>query len=145
VVSFSDFLRICPEIPSWPGLNVLGAALNKEINSEDKFMNKMKTVVAILLSLMVVFSFSPAMAASKDDKQQVATEEPMPAVSAKVNINTADVDELTKIPGIGPKTAEAIVAYRKDKGQFKKVEDLVEVKGIGEKKLEKIRPYVQNI
>ena len=108
-------------------------------------MNRMTTVVAILLSLMVVFSFSPAMAAGNDDKQQVAAEVSKPAVSAKVNINTADVDELTTIPGIGPKTAEAIVAYRKDKGQFKKVDDLIEVKGIGEKKLEKIRPYVQNI
>jgi len=108
-------------------------------------MNKMKTVVAILLSLMVIFSFSPVMAAGKDDKQQVTAEESTPAVSAKVNINTADVDELTKIPGIGPKTAEAIVAYRKDKGQFKNVDELVEVKGIGTKKLENIRPYIQNI
>lgn len=108
-------------------------------------MNKMKTVVAILLSFMVICSFSPVMAAGNDDKQQVATEESKPAVSAKVNINTAGVDELTKIPGIGPKTAEAIVAYRKDKGQFKKVDDLVEVKGIGAKKLENIRPYIQSI
>ncbi|MBM9529663.1 helix-hairpin-helix domain-containing protein [Desulfoprunum benzoelyticum] len=94
---------------------------------------------------MVVFSFSPAMAAGNDDRQQVATEEAKPEVSAKININTADVEALTTIPGIGPKTAEAIVAYRNDKGQFKKVDDLIEVKGIGEKKLEQIRPYVQNI
>jgi len=108
-------------------------------------MNKMTTVVAMLLSLMVVFSFSPAMAASKDNKQQVAMEESKAEVSAKVNINTADVEELTTIPGIGPKTAEAIVAYRNENGQFKKVDDLIEVKGIGEKKLEQIRSYVQNI
>jgi competence protein ComEA len=108
-------------------------------------MNKMTTVVAMLLSLMVVFSFSPAMAASKDNKQQVAMEESKAQVSAKVNINTADVEELATIPGIGPKTAEAIVAYRNDNGQFKKVDDLIDVKGIGEKKLEQIRPYVQNI
>lgn len=108
-------------------------------------MNRMMTVVAMLLSLMVVFSFSPAMAASKDNKQQVATEESKAEVSAKVNINTADVEELTTIPGIGPKTAEAIVAYRNDNGQFKKVDDLIEVKGIGAKKLEQIRSYVQNI
>ena len=108
-------------------------------------MNKMTRVVALLLSLMVVFTFSPVMAASKDDKQQVTTEDTKPAVSTKININTADVDELTRIPGIGPKTAEAIVAYRKDNGEFKKIDDLVEVKGIGAKKLENIRPYIQNI
>ena len=109
-------------------------------------MNKMMRIVAILLSLMVVFTFSPAMAAAgKDDKQQVTTEDTKPMVAAKININTADVAELTTIPGIGPKTAEAIVAYRKDKGEFKKIDDLVEVKGIGPKKLENIRPYLQNI
>jgi competence ComEA-like helix-hairpin-helix protein len=63
----------------------------------------------------------------------------------KVDVNTADVEELTRIPGIGPKTAEAIVAYRKDVGPFKTVEDLIEVKGIGPKKLETIRPFLANI
>ena len=59
---------------------------------------------------------------------------------AKVNINTANVDELATLPGIGPAKAEAIVKYRKDHGKFKKVEDLKEVKGIGDKIIEKIKP-----
>ncbi len=49
-----------------------------------------------------------------------------------VNINTADVQELTKLKGIGEKKAEAIVAWRKANGDFKTVEQLLEVKGIGE-------------
>jgi len=49
-----------------------------------------------------------------------------------ININTADVQELTKLKGIGEKKAEAIVAWRKENGDFKTVDQLLEVKGIGE-------------
>lgn len=110
-------------------------------------MNRTTGIVALLLSLIVAFSIAPAMAATRADKEPVAVEETKKEVnaSAKINVNTADVAELTGIPGIGPKTAEAIVAYRKDNGQFKNLDDLVEVKGIGPKKLEKIRPFLQNI
>lgn len=55
-----------------------------------------------------------------------------------VNINTASVEELSTLPGIGQGTAEKIVNYRKDH-QFKKTTDLMDVKGIGEKKFEKIK------
>lgn len=53
-----------------------------------------------------------------------------------VNINTADVQALTKLKGIGPKKAEAIVAWRSANGNFKTLDQLLEVKGIGPKILE---------
>jgi len=59
-----------------------------------------------------------------------------------ININTATADELTALPNVGPKTAEAIVAYRAEHGPFAKPEDLMAVKGIGEKTFEKMKPYV---
>ena len=52
----------------------------------------------------------------------------------KVNINTADIKELDSLPGVGPSTAERIIAYRNEKGSFKRPEDLKEVPGIGDKK-----------
>jgi len=55
-----------------------------------------------------------------------------------VNINTASVEELTTLPGIGQGTAEKIIKYRKDH-QFKTTSDLMDVKGIGSKKFEKIK------
>ncbi|MGA9119050.1 MAG: helix-hairpin-helix domain-containing protein [Bacteroidota bacterium] len=58
-----------------------------------------------------------------------------------VNINTAGPDELIRLPGIGPATAQKIVDYRKQNGRFLTVDDLAKVKGIGPKKLEKLRPY----
>lgn len=50
-----------------------------------------------------------------------------------ININTATVADLQKLNGIGEKKAEQIIAYREQKGQFKKIEDLMQVSGIGEK------------
>ena len=62
-----------------------------------------------------------------------------PAPSEKVNINTAGVDELVALPGIGKSYAERIVEYRQKNGPFKKVEDILNVRGIGEKTFERIR------
>ena len=56
-----------------------------------------------------------------------------------VNINTAGVEELMSLPGIGKAYAERIVEYRQKNGPFKKVEDLLNVRGIGEKTFDRIR------
>lgn len=56
-----------------------------------------------------------------------------------VNINTATVEELEKVPGIGPVTAKNIVDYREKNGDFKSIEDLKKVGRIGDKALSKLR------
>lgn len=61
----------------------------------------------------------------------------------KINVNTAQASELTNIPGIGAKKAQAIIDYRNQHGPFRKVADLDKVKGIGAKMLEKMKPYVE--
>jgi competence protein ComEA len=65
-----------------------------------------------------------------------------PAAAERININTAGVDELVALPGIGRAYAERIVEYRAKNGPFKKPEDLLNVRGIGEKTLERIRDRV---
>jgi competence protein ComEA len=60
-----------------------------------------------------------------------------------VNLNTASVEELGTLPGVGPKTAAAILAYRKEHGPFQRVEDLLEIRGIGEKKLTRMRDWIE--
>ncbi len=66
-----------------------------------------------------------------------------PSGQLLVPINTAPASELRKLPGIGPKLAEAIIAYRKQSGPFASVEQLLEVKGIGPAKLRRLRPFVE--
>ena len=61
---------------------------------------------------------------------------------AAVNINTATVDELKSLPGVGPAKAAAIVEYRSQHGSFKSVEELKEVKGIGEGIFNKLKDEV---
>ncbi|MDR2838591.1 MAG: helix-hairpin-helix domain-containing protein [Azonexus sp.] len=58
---------------------------------------------------------------------------------AAVNINTATVDELDAVKGIGPSKAKAIVEYREKHGKFKSVDDLKGVKGFGDKSVAKLR------
>lgn len=58
---------------------------------------------------------------------------------AAVNLNTATVEELDGVKGIGPSKAKAIVDYRSKNGQFKSVDDLKAVKGFGEKSVAKLR------
>ena len=60
----------------------------------------------------------------------------------KVNLNTADVDELMTLPGIGPVIAQRIVDFREEYGPFSAVEELLDVSGIGEKKLEDVKDLV---
>ena len=55
---------------------------------------------------------------------------------AKININTATAEELTKLKGIGPSHAAKIVEYREKNGPFKLPEDVVKVPGIGQKTFE---------
>ncbi|AKI98168.1 hypothetical protein IX53_00175 [Kosmotoga pacifica] len=67
-----------------------------------------------------------------------------PATSGpeKLNVNLADIEELQKLPGIGPVLAERIVSYREERGPFKDPLELRNVKGIGDKTLEKIREMI---
>lgn len=58
--------------------------------------------------------------------------------SACISINTASLDELGQIPGVGPKTAESIFNHREQNGLFQTLEDMMQIKGIGQKKFDKM-------
>lgn len=62
--------------------------------------------------------------------------------STPLDLNTATLEELDTLPGIGPKRAEAIVTYREEHGPFSSIESLTQVPGIGYKVLENIRDQV---
>ncbi len=65
------------------------------------------------------------------------------APAQPLDLNTATAAELDVLPGVGPATAQAIVAHRTEHGRFRSVSDLLSVRGIGPAKLEAIRPLVR--
>ena len=60
----------------------------------------------------------------------------------EVNLNTATLEELTSLPGIGESTAQKIIDYRRQNGKFKAIEDLKNVSGIGESKFDNIKDKI---
>ena len=59
-----------------------------------------------------------------------------------ININIANISELTQLPGLGEKTAAAILEYRQKHGRMKSLDELLNIKGIGKTKLEKIKGLI---
>ena len=62
--------------------------------------------------------------------------------SGVVNINTADSEQLSLLPRVGPTVAQRIVDFRQENGRFQTLEDLMLVRGIGEKTFELIKPHI---
>lgn len=61
---------------------------------------------------------------------------------APINVNTADVELLTELPGVGPSRAQAIIDEREANGEFESAEDLTRVSGIGASTVEALRDQV---
>jgi competence protein ComEA len=62
--------------------------------------------------------------------------------TGKVSLNSALIDELITLPGIGEAKAKLIIEYREQNNGFKDIEEIMNIKGIGEKMFEKIKPYI---
>jgi competence protein ComEA len=84
----------------------------------------------VAIAMACLFCAGPVLAAAK------------PVPTGKVNVNTATAEQLTALPGVGPKLATRIVEHRQKEGAFHSMQDLLNVKGIGEKNLAKIQGYV---
>ena len=68
---------------------------------------------------------------------------PRRPVTFPLDLNSARVEDLRELPGIGEKLAQRLVEYRRSHGGFRSVEDLRKVQGIGEKRMERLRPLVR--
>ena len=79
----------------------------------------------------------PAPAAQRSPGQASAT------AGGVINLNTASLQELTRLPSVGPARAQAILELRQKLGGFKKVEDIMRVKGIGRKTFRKLEPMLR--
>lgn len=95
--------------------------------------------VVVLLAWLDVPELAPA-TVTRSTTVTVAT--PTTTAAFTVSLNSATAEELMKLPGLGEKTAEKIIAYRNSHSGFASVEQLLEVEGIGEKKLAQWAPYL---
>ena len=77
--------------------------------------------------------------------QESATSVSQPAPSDSsdpIDLNQATAAELESLPGVGPRTSERIIEYRRDNDGFKKIEELMNIRGIGERSFLRLRPLV---
>ena len=106
----------------------------------------------VVLMLLAVIAMAAIPAAAAAQQAQTAKPASAPAKSSAatkaaaptspINLNTATQAQLESLPGVGPKAAQRILDYRKQNGNFKKIEDLMNVKGFGEKTFLKLKPML---
>ena len=93
--------------------------------------HSVRYIAAALVLSLAIATTAPFLEAQKE------------SISAnKVSINSATVEQLASLPGVGPATASRIVEFRAKSGPFKRLEDLMAVKGIGEKSYQKLKDRI---
>jgi competence protein ComEA len=95
-----------------------------------------------ILFVALVFFILLGIVMERETKTEEDTTPSQKVVAFPVDLNTASLEDLMSIPGIGPVKAQRIIDYRESHGGFSSVEELKNVSGIGEKTLEKISRYV---
>ena len=97
--------------------------------------NSLMLLGAAIAVMCLMIAVQPAVAGSgKTDTGQVMGDKSDSAIqSGKININTANLEALSALKGIGPERAKSIIDYRTKNGSFASIEDLKKVKGIGDK------------
>lgn len=97
---------------------------------------RLLALVGALAAGVTVWSGSPVVADAQDGEQSAQQAEGV------VNLNTATIDELTRLPGVGPSKAQAIVDLRDSRGPFRRVEQVLFVRGIGRATFRRLRPML---
>ena len=102
----------------------------------------MKKLISGLLVLSALAIQTPVVHAQPAESGNVQANEGT-SQQQRIDLNSATVEQLITLPGVGQSKAKAIIKYREEVGPFLEVAQLTQVKGIGEKMLNKIEGYVQ--
>ncbi len=121
--------------------------LAKQINRAEILSDGQKIIIPIKTSISEssqTFTTTTQEVESKvaGSSTSKSTSTKAPDIQGKININSASLSELDKLPGIGPAYAQRIIDYRNSSGGFKSIDQITNVKGIGEKTFEKIKNYI---
>ena len=102
----------------------------------------MRSLVSFGLLLLCSGLVNPVVSAIGEQSDNRETSVSTDQSEKRVELNSADRPVLETLPGVGPRTAELIIQYRKEHGGFEKIEELMNVKGIGERTFLRLRELV---
>ncbi|MEI6039824.1 MAG: helix-hairpin-helix domain-containing protein [Candidatus Berkelbacteria bacterium] len=112
------------------GLVIFGDYIQKEVVRDKKMVAGLKTENEKLRQELSAKASSEVVQSSTQNQGD------------KININTASLAELDKLPGVGPVRAGDIISYREKNSGFKTIEDIKNIKGIGDVSFEKIKDLI---
>lgn len=131
---FNDGERIMDAVNRSGGLT--DKANVDTINLSEKLTDEMLIVIPSIEEKEIVED-------KEEKKQEVIKENKTSVNDNKISINTADINKLMTLNGIGRKKAEAIIEYREKNGLFKDIKDITKVSGIGSNIFDKIKDYIK--
>ena len=124
----------------------IDSKITVRLSEEDRAFIEEIVRAAVSEEIYKISSEAGYLEAALEKAQALAVQQAAENVG-KVNINTAGVEELTTLDGIGEKRAEDIISYREQAGGFKSIDELMNIKGIKQAAFDKIKDkiYVANV
>ena len=120
--------------------------MSKKINKKTKGTIIILVLIVVVVIVLIIGNNLRQTSQKKEEFQEgVEKVEKETEKIEKIDINKADIETLSKLPGIGPVKSKAILDYREKIGKFQSLIELIEVKGIGKKTLAKLLPYLEMI
>lgn len=110
------------------------------LTNYDSFIKQPRLIIN---TFFVLFCIVFSNCAEKSNLQKISSQKPLQISESGININTANADELEKLPRIGSETARKIVEHREKYGAFRRTEELILVRGMSDKKFREIKNFVK--
>lgn len=121
-------------------LQEIETPMESQLESTEKTLPDANQITQIIPSTAVNVTDASMMVTQKES---IADPTVVPGEDKRVNLNTATLEELDALPGVGPSTAKNIIAYREAHGGFAAPEEIMNVKRIGEKTFGKLKEFIK--